>query len=445
MSAATEPSALTACHSPGLRGRLRVPGDKSISHRALILGLLTVGETVVEDLLEGADVLATAEACRGLGALVTCVGAGAWRIRGVGIGGLMTPPGPLDFGNAGTGSRLMLGVVAGHGITATFDGDASLRRRPMLRVLKPLLDMGAEIVAGAGEGGLPLTLRGAVDPTPIVYATPVASALVKSAVLLAGLNAPGTTTVIEAQATRDHTERLLGHFGAGVRVTPEGAQGRRIALDGRPDLRPMAVTVSADPSFAAFPIVAALLVPGSDIVVEAVMMNPLRTGLIATLRAMGADIVELERRDQAGETVADLRVRHSALKGIGVPAEQAPAMIDEYPILAVAAAFAEGTTRLHGPGEPRAKASDRLAAIAAGLAANGVAHAVEGNDLVIEGRETVRGGGHVETRMDHRIAMAFLVMGLATAEPVAVDDTRFIATGFPGFVPAMQALGARFD
>jgi 3-phosphoshikimate 1-carboxyvinyltransferase len=436
---------LSARRSPGLKGRVRVPGDKSISHRSMIFGLLSVGETLVDGLLEGADVLATGEACRKLGATVTRVGEGAWRVRGVGVGGLMTPVGILDFGNAGTGSRLMMGVVAGHGVTATFDGDASLRKRPMMRVLKPLLDMGAQIVSSAAEGRLPLTLRGAVDPTPITYATPVASAQVKSAVLLAGINAPGTTTVIEAEATRDHTERMLTHFGASVRVKPHGAHGRHIELDGRPELRPNRVVVPADPSSAAFPIVAALLVPGSDIVIEGVMMNPLRIGLINTLKEMGADITELDRRVEGGEDVADLRVRHSALKGVDVPAERAPSMIDEYPVLAVAAAFASGTTRMNGLDELRVKESDRLAAVAAGLAANGVAYAIEGSDLLVEGRGgPVPGNGVVVTHMDHRIAMAFLIMGLASEQPVSVDDTSFIATSFPTFVPMMEKLGASF-
>jgi 3-phosphoshikimate 1-carboxyvinyltransferase len=427
-------------------GRVRVPGDKSISHRSLIFGLLSVGETVIEGLLEGADVLATGEACRQLGADIVRLGDGQWRVRGVGVGGLLQPSSRLDFGNAGTGSRLMMGVVAGHGVTATFDGDASLRRRPMMRVLSPLLEMGAEIVASAEGGRLPLTLRGAADPAPIVYETPVPSAQVKSAVLLAALNAPGTTTVIEREATRDHTERMLRHFGASVRVTAHGPHGRRIELDGRPELTPSHVRVPADPSSAAFPLVAALLLPGSDLVIEGVMMNPSRIGLIETLREMGADIEAIDRRDEGGEEVADLRIRHSALRGVDVPAERAPSMIDEYPVLAVAAAFASGTTRMNGLKELRVKESDRLAAVAAGLAANGVAHAIEGDDLLVEGRDgPAQGGGTVVTHMDHRIAMAFLVMGLASEQPVAVDDTSFIATSFPTFVPMMERLGGRFE
>jgi 3-phosphoshikimate 1-carboxyvinyltransferase len=442
LTASTAPTPLTASRSAGLKGRVRVPGDKSISHRSLIFGLLTVGETAIEGLLEGGDVMATAEACRALGATVTRLGEGRWRVNGVGIGGLLAPTGPLDFGNAGTGSRLMMGVVAGHGITATFDGDASLRKRPMMRVLSPLLSMGAEIVASAEGGRLPLTLRGAADPVPITYETPVPSAQVKSAVLLAALNAPGTTTVIEAEATRDHTERMLSHFGATVRVTPHGAHGARIELDGRPQLRPNPVAVPADPSSAAFPMVAALITPGSDIVIEGVMMNPSRTGLLATLREMGAEIEALDRRVEGGEDVADLRVRHSKLKGVSVPAERAPSMIDEYPVLAVAAAFAEGETRMNGLKELRVKESDRLAAVAAGLVANGVDHRVEGDELLVEGRKRAPGGGLVATHMDHRIAMAFLVMGLASDRPVTVDDVGFIATSFPSFVPMMTGLGA---
>jgi 3-phosphoshikimate 1-carboxyvinyltransferase len=435
---------LSAHRSAGLKGKVRVPGDKSISHRAMIFGLLSVGETRVEGLLEGADVLATAQACRKLGATIERIGEGSWRIHGVGVGGLLSPASVLDFGNAGTGSRLMMGVVAGHGVTATFDGDPSLRKRPMMRVLTPLLKMGAEIVTSAEGNRLPLTLRGAPDPVPTTYETPVASAQVKSAVLLAGINAPGETTVIEAEATRDHTERMLRHFGAEVTVTPHGAHGSRIVLRGRPELKPRPVIVPADPSSAAFPLVAALIVPGSDIVIEGVMMNPLRTGLITTLREMGADITELNTRMEGGEDVADLQVRHSVLGAVEVPAERAPSMIDEYPVLAVAAAFAGGETRMKGLAELRVKESDRLAAVAAGLAANGVDHRIEGDDLIVTGAVRAAGGGTVVTQMDHRIAMAFLVMGLASREPVEVDDTGFIATSFPTFIPMMRNLGAIF-
>jgi len=436
---------LLATRGARLSGRFRPPGDKSISHRAFLFGLLTRGETTVEGLLEGDDVLRTGKACEALGAAVERLAPGRWRIRGPGLGALLPPRDTLDFGNAGTGSRLMMGVVGGHGVTATFDGDSSLRKRPMNRILDPLRLMGAEVLSEAGGGGgrCPITLKGARDPAPILYRTPVASAQIKSAVLLAGLNARGTTTVVEAEASRDHTEKMLAHFGAEVNVTPEG-EGRRIELVGRPELAPNPVVVPADPSSAAFPIVAALIVPGSEVVIEGVMTNPLRTGLLTTLLEMGADIAMLDRRVEGGEEVADLRVRASGLRGVDVPAARAPSMIDEYPVLAVAAAFASGTTRMRGLHELRVKESDRLAAVAAGLAAAGVPHAIEGDDLVVEGGAP-RGGGLVETHMDHRIAMSFLVMGLATQEPMTVDDTAMIATSFPAFRPAMERLGATFE
>ncbi len=430
--------------SPALRGRFRPPGDKSISHRAFLFGLLACGETMVEGLLEGDDVLRTGQACAALGASVERLAPGRWRIRGPGLGALVPPRDTLDFGNAGTGSRLTMGVVGGHGITATFDGDASLRKRPMNRILEPLKLMGAEVLAEAGGGRCPITLKGARDPAPILYRTPVASAQIKSAVLIAGLNARGVTTVIEAEASRDHTEKMLAHFGAEVTVTPEGG-GRRIDLVGRPELKARPVVVPADPSSAAFPIVAALIVPDSDIVVEGVMTNPLRSGLLTTLLEMGADIALLDRRVEGGEEVADLRVRASALKGVDVPAARAPLMIDEYPVLAVAAAYAAGTTRMRGLHELRVKESDRLAAVAAGLAAAGVAHAIEGDDLIVEGAGAPKGGGLVATHMDHRIAMSFLVMGLASREPMTVDDDAMIATSFPSFRSAMEGLGARFE
>ena len=445
MSHDSEPTPLTAAPGAPLRGRLRPPGDKSISHRAMILGLLSIGETRVEGLLEGDDVLRTAASARALGASMERLGEGRWVVRGVGIGGLSDPAETLDFGNAGTGSRLMMGVVGGQPVTATFDGDASLRSRPMRRILDPLRLMGTQVLAEAEGGRVPLTLRGPREAIPIRYETPAASAQIKSAVLLAGLNAPGATTVIEAAATRDHTERMLRLFGAEVSVVPHGpdGHGRAITLAGQPTLRGTDVVVPADPSSAAFPLVAALIVPGSEVTIEGVMMNPLRTGLIATLIEMGADIERLREREEGGETVADLRVRASRLKGVDVPAERAPAMIDEYPVLAVAAAFAEGTTRMHGLHELRVKESDRLAAVAAGLKVNGVAHLIEGDDLIVHGDGTApAGGGTVATHLDHRIAMAFLVMGLATGKPVTVDDGAMIATSFPSFLPTMQALGA---
>ena len=444
MSHDSAPQPLTASAGAPLRGALRPPGDKSISHRAMILGLLSIGETRVEGLLEGDDVLRTAEACRALGAGIDRLGEGRWVVRGVGIGGLGDPAAVLDFGNAGTGSRLMMGVVGGQPVTATFDGDASLRKRPMRRILDPLVRMGCEVVCEEEGGRVPLTLRGPREAIPITYETPVASAQIKSAVLFAGLNAPGITTVVEAAATRDHTERMLRLFGAEVAVTKigEGGHGRAIALTGQPTLRGTDVVVPADPSSAAFPLVAALIVPGSDVTLEGVMMNPLRIGLITTLIEMGADIERLREREEGGETVADLRVRASRLRGVDVPPERAPSMIDEYPVLAVAAAFAEGTTRMNGLHELRVKESDRLAAVADGLRANGVAHTIEGDDLVVHGNGSPPpGGGTVATHLDHRIAMAFLVMGLATERPVTVDDGAMIATSFPSFLPTMQGLG----
>ena len=436
-------SPLRARRGPPLRGRFRPPGDKSISHRAFIFGLLACGETLVEGLLEGDDVLRTGQACKALGAAVERLAPGRWRIRGPGVGALPPPRENLDFGNAGTGCRLMMGVVGGHGIAATFDGDASLRKRPMGRILDPLRLMGAEVLSQAEGGRCPVVLKGVRDPAPILYRTPVASAQIKSAVLLAGLNARGVTTVVEAEASRDHTEKMLAHFGADVRVSSEG-EGRRIDLVGRPELEPRPVVVPADPSSAAFPIVAALIVPGSDTVVEGVMTNPLRSGLLATLLEMGADVQVLDRRVEGGEEVADLRVRASALRGVDVPAARAPSMIDEYPILAVAAAFASGETRMRGLQELRVKESDRLAAVAAGLAAAGVERTMRGDDLIVEGG-TPRGGGTVATHMDHRIAMSFLVMGLASREPMTVDDAGMIATSFPEFRPAMERLGATFE
>jgi len=425
-----------------VQGRARVPGDKSISHRALILGALTVGETTVGGLLEGEDVLHTANAMRALGAHLERTGEQAWRIRGVGVAGFAQPAGPLDFGNSGTGCRLTIGAVAGSPVTVAFVGDESLRSRPMRRVLDPLEKMGARVLEVADGGRLPLTIRGAADPIPIIYESPVASAQLKSAVLLAGLAAPGETTVIEAEATRDHTERLLKHFGAKITSKSHGEHGRRSVLNGQPELEPANVLVPADPSSAAFPLVAALLAPGSELVLEAVMTNPLRTGLLTTLREMGASIEVVDKRDGGGEEIGDLRVRTSTLKGIDVPAERAPSMIDEYPLLAVAASFAEGVTRMRGLQELRVKESDRLAATVDMLRANGVAAEIEGDDLIVQGKGRPAGGAEVKTHMDHRIAMSALVMGLASENPVRVDDSAFIATSFPGFVELMRSIGA---
>jgi 3-phosphoshikimate 1-carboxyvinyltransferase len=379
---------------------------------------------------------------RALGAHVERTGDGTWHVHGVGVGGFTQPRAVLDFGNSGTGCRLAIGAVAGAPVTATFSGDDSLRSRPMQRVLDPLLKMGARVLQVAEEGRLPLTLQGAADPIPIVYEPPVPSAQLKSAVLLAGLAAPGETTVIEAEATRDHTERLLKHFGAKITSKLHGEHGRRIVLQGQPELEPANVLVPADPSSAAFPLVAALIVPGSELILEAVMTNPLRTGLLATLREMGANIEALDKRDDGGEEVADLRIRTSALKGVDVPPERAPSMIDEYPILAVAASFAEGITRMRGLKELRVKESDRLAATVDMLRANGVAVEIEGDDLIVQGKGRPAGNGEVKTHMDHRIAMSALVMGLATENPVRIDDGAFIATSFPAFVELMRSIGA---
>tara|TARA_B100000614_G_scaffold177748_1_gene158678 strand:+ start:1560 stop:2915 length:1356 start_codon:yes stop_codon:yes gene_type:complete len=445
---ATSPSSpaasLTAEPSHGLAGRISVPGDKSISHRALIFGALAVGETRISGLLEGEDVLATAETMRRLGARVTRHEDGTWSVFGVGVGGLSEPAEPLDFGNSGTGARLVMGLVAGHPITATFIGDASLSRRPMGRVINPLTEMGAHFHAREG-GRMPLTLTGARQPMPITYRSPVASAQVKSAILLAGLNTPGITTVIEATPTRDHTERMLKAFGAHIALETGKDGALAISLTGEPELTPCPIAVPGDPSSAAFPVVAALLTPGSEVVVEGITLNPHRAGLYTTLMEMGGDIEVMNQREEGGEPVADLRVRSSSLKGIDVPPERAASMIDEYPVLAIAAAFAEGATRMSGIHELRVKESDRIAATASGLRANGIkVHETE-DSMTVEGRAgEVSGGGHVATHMDHRIAMSFLVMGLAAQKPVTVDDAAMIATSFPDFVRLMSGLGASF-
>jgi 3-phosphoshikimate 1-carboxyvinyltransferase len=437
----TEPVPLTARRGGPLTGRAQVPGDKSISIRALILGALAVGETRISGMLEGEDALNTAKAMQALGARVMRAGQRQWRVHGVGVGGFAEPKNPLDFGNSGTGCRLTLGAVAGCPVTATFDGDASLRSRPMRRVLEPLERLGARTVASA-DGRLPLTLAGARDPIPIVFKPPVPSAQLKSATLLAGLSAPGETMVIEAEPTRDHTEKMLVHFGADLRVEPFEGNAQCIRLAGQPELTPQPIAVPADPSSSAFPLVAALLVPNSDIILKNVMMNPLRTGLFTTLGEMGACIEPLERRIEGGEEVADLRVCAGPLRAVEVPASRAPAMIDEYPILAVAASYAEGVTVMRGLKELRVKESDRLAATAALLRVNGVTVEIEGDDLIVEGRGRPAGGGTVATHMDHRIAMAALVLGLSSERPVRIDDGSFIATSFPGFVELMRSLGA---
>lgn len=430
-----------------LRGTLRVPGDKSISHRALMFGALAVGETRISGLLEGEDVMRTAAAMRAMGVGMQRLGRGDWRVDGLGVGGLHAPDKVLYMGNSGTTTRLISGILAGHGFPATLDGDASLRKRPMGRIIEPLRRMGAEFSASEGDR-LPMTITGQDALIPIIYETPVASAQVKSAVLLAGLHAPGETSVIERQATRDHSERMLRHFGADVRETPAEDGGTIITVTGQPELHGAPVAVPADPSSAAFPAVAALIVPGSDIVLTGVGTNPARTGLYACLAEMGADIEWRDAREEAGEPVAELAVRASALHGIEVPAARAPSMIDEYPALAVAAAFAEGDTVMHGIGELRVKESDRLAAIARGLAACGVAVEEGADSLVVHGLgpdTRPAGGATIATELDHRLAMSFLVFGLATADPVAVDDAAPIETSFPGFAAAMAALGAAIE
>ena len=435
-----EPLTATRPHAP-LTGKIRVPGDKSISHRALMLGALAVGRTEISGLLEGEDVLATAAAINALGAHAVPGGDGLWTVDGVGIAGLAEPEDLLDLGNSGTAARLLLGILATHPITAFVTGDASLRRRPMGRVVEPLSRIGARFVTREGAR-LPLAINGAANPVPISYRLPVPSAQVKSAVLFAGLNALGTTTVIEPQPTRDHSERMLRHFGATVVTEPVEGGGKRITLEGCPELAAAPIVVPGDPSSAAFPLIAALIVPGSEIIIEGVGVNPLRTGLFECLREMGADLALLKERDEGGEPVADLRVRSGTLKGADIPAERAPRMIDEYPILAVAAACARGRTVMRGLAELRVKESDRLTAIGAGLAACGVRVAVDGDTLTVEGDGgPPEGGALIATQLDHRIAMAFLVLGLATRLPVCIDDAAPIATSFPGFLRLINGLG----
>lgn len=441
MNASQTKRPLAARRSRALRGIARVPGDKSISHRALILGALAVGETKVSGLLEAADVLATARVMRQFGAEVTRVGEGAWRVWGTGVGGWAQPAEALDFGNSGTGARLAMGAMATTPIAATFTGDESLHRRPMKRVLDPLTKFGADYEARDG-GLMPLTLKGAAQPICIDYDVTVASAQVKSALLLAALGAPGRSRISQSALTRDHTEKMLKAFGAQVSVEAL-ANGEAVTVTGEVELKPCAVEVPRDPSSAAFPLVAALIVPGSEISIPGVLLNPRRIGLIETLKEMGADIAISNRAVSGGEEIGDLTVKHSALRGVDVPAQRAPSMIDEYPILAIAAAFAQGRTTMRGLEELRVKESDRLSAIVASLRACGVSVEELEDGMIVEGGD-VPGGGRVTTHMDHRIAMAFLVCGLAARESVSVDDTEMISTSFPEFEDLMRNLGAEF-
>ncbi len=442
MSGHGAPIPMTARSGNPLKGTAHVPGDKSISHRSLILGALSVGETRVTGLLEGEDVLDTAEAMRAFGATVERLD-GTWVVQGVGVGGFAEPKDVIDCGNSGTGVRLIMGSMATTPITATFTGDASLRGRPMGRVTDPLSLFGAQAFGRQG-GRLPMTILGATDPVPVRYTLPVPSAQVKSAILLAGLNAPGETVVVEREATRDHTERMLAGFGAQVRVADTN-EGRIITLTGQPELQAQTIVVPRDPSSAAFPVCAGIVVPGSDVLVPNIGLNPTRAGLFAMLREMGADLSYENEREEGGEPVADLRARFSGnLKGVEVPPERAASMIDEYPILSVVAAFAEGPTVMRGVKELRVKESDRIDAMAQALRAAGV-EVEDGPDWwIVHGRgaDGVEGGARAETRLDHRIAMSCLILGLACRTSMSIDDGSPIATSFPIFETLMASLGA---
>ncbi|WP_411351495.1 3-phosphoshikimate 1-carboxyvinyltransferase [Leisingera aquaemixtae] len=446
MSGHGTPIPMTSHRSGPLKGVAEVPGDKSISHRSLILGALSVGETKISGLLEGEDVLDTAKAMQAFGAEVVNHGGGNWSVFGVGVGGFAEPDNVIDCGNSGTGVRLIMGVMATSPITATFTGDASLNKRPMARVTDPLALFGTQSVGRSG-GRLPMTIIGAADPVPVRYEVPVPSAQVKSAVLFAGLNAPGKTVVIEKEATRDHTERMLAGFGAEI-TTEDTDEGRVITLTGRPELKPQVIAVPRDPSSAAFPVCAALITPGSDVLVPNIGLNPTRAGLYYTLQDMGADLTFENMREEGGEPVADLRAKFSPnMKGIEVPPERAASMIDEYPVLSVVASFAEGKTMMAGVKELRVKESDRIDAMARGLRANGVA-VEEGEDwwaVTGLGIDGVPGGGTCESFLDHRIAMSFMVMGMGAQNAVSVDDGSPIATSFPIFETLMGNLGARLE
>ena len=443
MHGASPPRPFAFLPAGPLRGRVRVPGDKSVSHRSLMFAALAVGESRITGLLEGEDVLATAAAMRAMGASIERGEDGEWRVHGVGVGGLLQPAGALDMGNSGTSTRLLMGLVASHALTVTFTGDASLSKRPMNRVIEPLSRIGAEFTAYPG-GRLPLTVRGIVPAVPITYRLPIASAQVKSAVLLAGLNTPGLTRVEEPVPTRDHSERMLAGFGADISVE-QGPDARIITLRGEAELRPCDVAVPGDPSSAAFWLLAGTIVPGSELVVEDVLLNPTRIGFVEALRLMGADLTVEDERDMGGERVGSIRVRHAALTGIDVPPDLAPSMIDEYPALFVAAAYAKGTTRALGAEELRVKESDRVAAMAAALRTAGVPSVEEHPDgLVIQGTggDPLPGGGRVETLLDHRIAMASAILGLHATSGLEVDDARPIATSYPDFLDTARRLGA---
>ncbi len=441
---------ILSARSTGLTGSVRVPGDKSVSHRALMFGGLAIGETRITGLLEGEDVMNTAKAMRALGASVErevdADGGTTWVVRGRGVGGLLEPGEVLDMGNSGTGARLLCGVLASHPITAVMTGDASLRSRPMARVVAPLGLVGARFESRDGNR-LPLTVIGTGDPVPMVYESPVASAQIKSAVLLAGLQAKGATTVIEPAATRDHTERMLRHFGADVRSETVADQPGAVAVTvvGQPELEGSNIVVPGDPSSAAFLIVAALITADSEVSLLNVGLNPHRTGLFETLKDMGADLAIANERVEGGEPVGDLVARSSKLRGVVVPAARAPSMIDEYPVLAMAAACAEGETRMEGLGELRVKESDRLSAIADGLNSCDVMCEIDGDTLIVSGcAGAVPGDAVAQVHLDHRIAMSFLVLGLASEQPIGIDDDEAIATSYPSFLADMTTLGANF-
>ena len=446
MSAHGNPIPMISRKCGPLKGTAAVPGDKSISHRALIFGALAVGETKITGLLEGEDVLDTGKAMQALGADVIRHGEGAWSVHGVGVGGFSEPEQVIDCGNSGTGVRLIMGLVSTYDFATTFTGDGSLRKRPMARITDPLAEFGATSYGRSG-GRLPLTLVGTATPVPVIYETPMPSAQVKTAVLFAGLNTPGETVVIEKEATRDHTERMLKGFGADIRTetTPEGHN--KITLKGQPELKPQAVAVPRDPSSAAFPVCAALIVSGSDILVPGVSQNATRNGIYTTLVEMGADITFENPREEGGEPVADLRVKYSNLHGVEVPPERAASMIDEYPVLSVVASFATGTTTMRGVKELRVKESDRIDAMARGLEACGVKIEEDEDTLIVHGcgANGVKGGATCATHIDHRIAMSFLVCGMASQDPIAIDDGSPIATSFPVFERLMADLGAEIS